>query len=176
MAELTGARLLLRPFRLSDESAVHRYAADPAVTQYTDWGPNTPAETAAFIRSAVAPAPSSHPFAIVLPAEQILIGAAELRVVSEREQRGELGYVLARRWWGLGYATEAAGLLLEFGFGSLGLRRIEATCDPENVASVRVLTKIGLSRIGLLGEHLLVRGVWRDSLLFAMDAEDRKNF
>ena len=156
----------LRPFLLTDESAVHRYASDPEVTRYTDWGPNTPEETAEFIRQAVDPPPSTHSFAVELKADGELIGAAELRVI---DGRGEFGYTFARAWWGQGYATEAARLLVEYGFGPLGLRRIEATSDPRNVASARVLAKVGLRQVGYLPDHLLVRGAWRDSLVFAID-------
>ena len=53
------------------------------------------------------------------------------------------------------------------GFNSLGLERITATCDPQNLASVRVLEKAGLRQEGRLRGHLLVRGARRDSLLFA---------
>ncbi|MFI5956449.1 GNAT family N-acetyltransferase [Cryptosporangium sp. NPDC051539] len=166
MTELAGPRLLLRPFRLTDESAVHRYAADPEVTRYTDWGPNTIADTAAFIESVVDPPPSVHPFAVVVRDRGDLIGAAELRVLSDH---GEIGYTLARRWWGQGYATEAATLLIGHAFGPLGLHRLEATCDPENLASARVLAKVGFRSVERLPDHLLVRGRWRDSLLFVRE-------
>ncbi|WP_205751824.1 GNAT family N-acetyltransferase [Cryptosporangium phraense] len=166
MTELAGARLLLRPFRPTDEAAVHRYASDPEVTRYTDWGPNTPEETAEFVRSVVDPLPSIHPFAVVVRAEDELIGAAEVRVLADR---GELGYTLARPWWGRGYATEATTLLVDHAFGTLGLHRIDATCDPDNLASARVLTKAGFRPVGRLPDHLLVRGRWRDSLLFRLE-------
>jgi ribosomal-protein-alanine N-acetyltransferase len=105
-------RVELRPYTADDEAAVHRYAADPEVTRYTDWGPNSPADTAAFIQSALDPAPGTYPFAIILTAGGTLIGGCELRVDDER---AELGYVLGRPWWGQGYATEAASTLLGFG-------------------------------------------------------------
>jgi RimJ/RimL family protein N-acetyltransferase len=63
--------------------------------------------------------------------------------------------------------TEAARAVLEFGFADLGVRRIWATCRPENVGSCRVLEKIGMIREGHLREHVLIRGEWRDSLLYA---------
>jgi len=66
-----------------------------------------------------------------------VIGGADLRVVSTRDRRAELGYGLARSHWGQGYATEAAGLLLRFGFERLGLVRVEALCSVENDRSVR---------------------------------------
>ena len=79
----------------------------------------------------------------------------------------ELGYYLGRSSWGQGYATEAAQALLDFGLTGGGLHRITATCDPENAASARVLEKIGMTREGRLHDHFLIRGEWRDRLLYA---------
>jgi [ribosomal protein S5]-alanine N-acetyltransferase len=84
----------------------------------------------------------------------------------------ELGYIFHRDVWSQGYATEAAGLLLLFGFNRLRLRRIAATCHPDNIASARVLEKIGMQREARLRSHLFVRGAWRDSLLYAAVEED----
>ncbi len=83
-------------------------------------------------------------------------------------REGDIGYVLDQRFWGQGYGMEAAGRLLRFGFGELGLHRIFAICDPRNVGSIRVLEKIGMQREGRLREHMLVRGEWCDSLVYAI--------
>jgi RimJ/RimL family protein N-acetyltransferase len=56
----------------------------------------------------------------------------------------EVGYRLARRFWGMGFATEAARESLRYGFEELGLDRIVAVVQPENIASCRVVEKIGL--------------------------------
>ena len=85
----------------------------------------------------------------------------------------ELGFAVSRDRWGQGYATEAARAVLDFGFADLGLRRIYATCRRENVGSSRVLEKIGMSREGRLRDHVLIRGDWRDSLLYAAVTPDR---
>lgn len=75
--------------------------------------------------------------------------------------------MLAPGCWGRGYAIEIAQALVKFA-QALGLHRVEATCHPDNAASARVLTKAGLTLEGRLRDHLLVRGAWRDSLLFAV--------
>jgi len=81
--------------------------------------------------------------------------------------RGELGYVIDADFWGHGYATEAAAALLRFGQGTLRLRDITATCRPENTASAKVLEKIGMIQVGLRRADKLIRGRWRDSLVFS---------
>lgn len=63
-------------------------------------------------------------------------------------QDAELGYRLARRFWGQGYATEMSRALVRHGFQQLGLPRIVAFVSPEHDASIRVLQKAGLQRVG----------------------------
>jgi RimJ/RimL family protein N-acetyltransferase len=55
-------------------------------------------------------------------------------------------------------------------FQRAGLHKISATCDPENHASVAVLTKNGMHQEGVLRDHVHVRGEWRDRLLFSVIA------
>jgi RimJ/RimL family protein N-acetyltransferase len=79
-----------------------------------------------------------------------------------------LWYTIHPSYWGQGYATEAAHGLLAFGFGELRLHRIWADCDPANLASVRVLEKLGMRREGHLIENAWIKGAWEDSLIFAI--------
>ena len=89
--------------------------------------------------------------------------------VSDPPNRGAwIGYCFNRRYWGRGYATEAARAVVDFGFASLGLHRIFATCAPENTASARVLEKLGMRREGHMARHKWVRGRGRDSCLYAV--------
>jgi RimJ/RimL family protein N-acetyltransferase len=73
-----------------------------------------------------------------------LIGFCGFARPPERPGIVELIYAFLPEHWGKGYATEAAGAMLEFGFTESGLTRIEATVDPTNLASKRVLEKIGM--------------------------------
>ena len=168
--ELLTQRLRLREFVDDDHEAVHRYASDPEVTRYMDWGPNDVAATTVFLADAQAKAASrprlSYALAVVRRDRDELIGAVALQIISEEDGRGVIGYVLGRRSWGQGYATEAATRLLRYGFAELGLRSVTATCDPDNTASAAVLAKIGMRRSGYLARHLCIRGEWRDRLLF----------
>lgn len=65
------------------------------------------------------------------------------------QQEAEIKYALARRHWGMGFATEAATAMLEHAWAVLGLRRIVATTAPENTASHNVLIKAGMRRAEL---------------------------
>ncbi|MFW6162462.1 MAG: GNAT family N-acetyltransferase [Planctomycetota bacterium] len=172
MLPLRTDRLVLRDFEERDWRAVHRYATDYAVVRFMEWGPNTKADTQAFIARAVA-AQAAEPrmtyeLAVVGQADGRLIGSCGLRLSGGDARSGSMGYCLARPFWGRGYATEAARALLRLGFEDLGLHRVWATCDVENHASARVLAKAGLIREGRLREHKWVKGHWRDSHLFAL--------
>ena len=169
---LFGDRLMLREFVAADLPAVLIYASDPAVTRFTDWGPNSIGDTRAFLTDASALRRgldrNEFTLAAIHLSSGVLIGSGAIRVTSARHRRGELGYVVNRDFWSQGYATEVAELLVQFGFQHLRLRRIEATCHPDNQASARVLQKAGLRFEGLMRSHLLVGGVGRDSLLYAI--------
>lgn len=171
---MLSERLTLREFVIADEAAVHAYASDPVVTRFMVWGPNSAEETRRFIAEAIAnsTSPERRAFDLAITGSQTktLIGGAALRVL-EPEDHGEIGYVLHRDYWSRGYATETAQALLRFGFDELGLRRISATCDPDNHASARVLQKAGLQFDRRIPHHLCVRGEWRDSLLFSRTSD-----
>lgn len=64
--------------------------------------------------------------------------------------------------------TEVASTLLSFGFNTLNLHRIFATCDPRNVASECVLQKLGMHYEGRMRETMLLRDGWRDSVLYSL--------
>lgn len=169
MATLGTRRLRLRDFESDDVEGVHQYAADPEVCRYMEWGPNTLAQTQAFVRDEIAATGSSDrdSFTWAITLNGAVVGACSVTVTSRAHRRGEMGYVLARAHWGRGYASEAAAAVLDFARGELGLERVEATCRTENIASQRVLMKIGMQPEGVLRSHVVIRGKREDSLLFA---------
>ena len=171
---LVGPRVRLRPFTPDDASAVLVYASDPEVTRYLEWDAYDDPKTAlAFIRSTHAGAATWIARAIVLRATDLVIGGVDLRIVSTRDRRAELGYGLARSHWGQGFATEAAGLLLRFGFEHLGLVRVEALCSVENERSVRTLERLGMRREGRLAQYRWKKGRPRDHYLYALTRAEK---
>ena len=162
-------RLLLREFSDEDFQAVHAYASDPDIVRFMTWGPNSEAETREFLKCAKTHAEANprlqFGLAVVRHASGDLIGSIGLHVDGSNAM---LGFCYARSAWGQGYATEAAQILLDFGFGSLGLHRIWADCDSENAVSVRVLQKLGMRQEGHLRGDCKIRGEWRDTLIFAI--------
>ncbi|MFL4475466.1 GNAT family N-acetyltransferase [Paeniglutamicibacter sp. MACA_103] len=172
--EISTKRLVLREFSLDDLDAVHAFAADPQVCAFLEWGPNTPEDTAGFLRQCEAEQGvrprETHTLAVTrdsTPIGSIALMRAESDLVREPGE-AEIGYVLRADAWGNGYAAEAATAMLELAWHGLGISRVLATCRPENLASVRVLEKVGMRCVDYLHGHKLIDGVARDSLLFAM--------
>jgi RimJ/RimL family protein N-acetyltransferase len=79
-----------------------------------------------------------------------------------------LGYCLSDAAWGHGYATEAARALLRWAFDTLDLNRVQAETDTRNLASARVLEKVGFVREGMLREDCIVNGEVSDSWVFGL--------
>ena len=164
-------RLLLREFRAEDEASIHDYASDPEVTRFTDWGPNDTGQTHAFLDLCLGlqrewPRQSVS-LGVEIRATRRLIGGIGIEAAT-----GVLGYVLHRKHWGRGYATEASREVLRFGFETLGLHRIVARCDVQNSGSFRVMEKIGMRREGHFLKDALKHGRWRDTFLYAILREE----
>lgn len=87
-------------------------------------------------------------------------------------QSGQIGYWMGVNHAGKGLMHEAVLLVVQFGFETLRLHRIEAACIPDNQRSIRVLEKAGFRREGLSRSYLRINGVWRDHLLYALIAGD----
>ena len=170
---LQTERLLLREFVDSDFDALRAIDADPDVLRFRSQDAIMPDLTREFLARAQATAlerpRQQYNFAVVPRAGDELIGLCGLTVVNSRYDQAFLWYALNRAYWGQGYATEAARCLLRFGFETAGLRRIFAECHADNVASARVLAKIGLRpEAPATGEPNVVSG----RLRFAMTADE----
>ncbi len=175
---LTTDRLILRDFREDDLAAVHEYGSDPEVVRYMPWGPNSEEDTRAFIGRAVTTRlddpRTTYELAVTQSVGGKLVGGCGIHAISFSNRSAFMGYCLHRDAWGHGYATEAASALLAFGFETLGLHRMAATCDTGNVASARVLEKIGMRREAQFREDTFLRGRWRDSYLYAVLEDEWK--
>ena len=167
-----GMPTALRPIRSDDWEAVQRWAQLIEVCRYQPWGPNTPEQTREFVEQ-VAQAwekvpQQSHPFVILV--DGAVSGLATLHLLPF--QQGEISYSLHPDHWGRGIATEAGRELLRLGFAGLGLHRIFGTCDPRNLASGKVMRKLGMVHEGRLRQNLLIRDGWRDSDLYSILASE----
>lgn len=172
MPVIKSARLTLREFEETDEHEVQEYASDPNVCEFMDWGPNSRKETKEFLKRAIThrkePQRRHFDFAVICNADEKLIGGCGIYIVSETHKTGMVGYTLHAKYWGSGYATEAASELVKFGFEKHKLHRIYATCDVLNTKSAHVLEKLGMRREGEFKEERFIKGKWRTTLLYAI--------
>lgn len=167
---LEGVRIRLREVGPDDAAAALAWATDPQFFRYMAYTPVADQrEEEEFLRGAEAQARArprrQYHLGIVWSASDELIGMARLGVASAEQREGDMGYGIRLDRAGQGIATEAAALLLRFGFDTLGLHRIVAYHHPDNAASQRVLEKLGMQREGLLRENVFEHGTWRDSVV-----------
>lgn len=159
---LVGPSLALRPFTLADVPAAHLVYSDPDVMRFVGHGAvSSITGTESMVRQYMAHQ-RTHGFgfwAVTDRATGVLIGDAGLARTVDGEV--EMGYTLAKAWWGKGRGTEAASLCVEAARGPLELQRVRALVEAPNAASRHVLEKLGFERDGVTmafeREHLVYR-------------------
>ena len=144
--ELETERLHLRPFTAADEPSIHAIYSDPEVMRHVGHGAHkTLEETTAALRvyREVLERRGFSFLAVIERDSGELVGDGGLHPLGDDV---ELGYTLARRVWGRGYATELGRALLAHAFGVLGVPRVIAQVEPANAASRHVLEKLGMTQ------------------------------
>lgn len=161
---LVTDRLLLRSFDVADASEVQRLCGDYAVAATTLLPYPYPDGLAeiwiASLREGIERGEAAA-FAVTVPPEGNLIGGVRLQIDRDHA-RGELGFWVGRPCWGRGYATEAVGAVIGYGFSVLGLHRVYAVHFSRNPASGRVMEKCGMLHEGRFREHVRKWGVYED--------------
>ena len=180
MADLTDitlqtARLVLRVPVLADADAIYAMRADPVVQRYGSHPPWTERQTALdwIDRNTRGMQAGEHAqFVIERREDGIVVGSCTLYGLDPQCRRAEVGYALALPEWGKGYANEAVGTMLDWGFDHLDLNRVEADIDPRNLPSARALERLGFTREGHLRERWIVGGEVSDSWLYGLLARE----
>lgn len=161
---LEAAGVVLRPLELADADALYAAHSDEETHHY--WSSpahKSVAQTRDYIADTLA-LPGAHVWAITESGGEAL---GRIGLFSERDGVGEIGIIMRREATGRGLASKALNLVVEHGFGPLGLHRIAADIDPDNTSSTSLFLRAGFQREGLL------RGNWkthlgiRDSVIMA---------
>jgi [ribosomal protein S5]-alanine N-acetyltransferase len=101
--------------------------------------------------------------------DDALVGGATLSHVRRGvSMTASLGYWVGAMYAGNGYITAAVRAIVRYAFDDLDLHRVEAACQPDNLASRRVLEKAGFTHEGAARAYLKINGQWRDHLLFGI--------
>lgn len=139
---LETQRLRIRPFQASDLQSFAAYRSDPLVARYQGWEtPYTLEQATQFIQAMKSSRPATpgewYQLAIEMKKDRTMIGDCAFCLLETDSRQAEIGFTLARSYHGLGYGTEAVSRLLEYLYEELGLHRVRANCDIENVASIK---------------------------------------
>ena len=146
MREIETSRLYLRQFSMSDLDDISAIRSDPEVMRYIGTGHPHSIDQVREALGYILAAWKQHGFgrwAIVHKADKKLIGWCGLAFLDNTEEI-EIGYGIAKEYWGRGFTTEAAAASIRYGFEEMKLNRIVAVAMPENIASLRVMEKIGM--------------------------------
>jgi [ribosomal protein S5]-alanine N-acetyltransferase len=153
MGFLQSQRIQLRNFTLNDYGLLYQLDSNPAVMKFLGNGlPSTPERIRENLRLIVSKYEEWKSFglwAAELKETNEFIGWFALKPLPKIGDI-EIGYRLLPQYWGLGFATEGARLLRDYGFENLKLPKIVAITHLENKASQRVLIKNGFSETGLI--------------------------
>jgi len=143
-----GDRIYLRPHTLEDADEFYKLNLDKEVIKYTgDSAFESVDDAASFLKSYLESNEEGFGrYALILIASNEYVGWCGLK---RHDSFIDLGYRLNKRFWGMGLATEAAKISLEHGFNRLNLVEIVGRTHPENIASVRILEKLGMSFSGI---------------------------
>ena len=170
--QLETERLVLRKPRTDDAPAIFAgWAQDKEVTRYLTWRPHQRIEeTQEFVRSCLSAweQETRFPYMITLKVTDEVIGMIDPRI--EGSKMG-IGYGAARAHWGKGYITEATRAIIDWAFQQPAIYRVYATTDVENIASRRVLEKVGMQSEGILRKFILhpnSSDIPRDSYMYAI--------
>ncbi len=162
---LETERLILRPITLDDAADLFEYASDPENTKHTFPTHKNIEETQWIIANLFMSSPLGN-FAIELKENGKMIGTCDLRV-NEGEKSAELAYAINKKYWGKGFAPEAAQKLLDFAFHTLKVERLWAKYAAENGASGRVMEKIGMEKEGILRHTKNLCGDFVDQVVYS---------
>jgi ribosomal-protein-alanine N-acetyltransferase len=148
-------RLIIRRFATADLMDTFGWCSNPAVSEFVSWDCHTTlSDTQNFLNDCI-----DHyrddtvaPWAVVMRSTQRVVGACNFISYYQALSRAAIGYCLHPDFWHLGLGSEAVRAVVEFGFEN-GLKRIEASCETGNTASMRLLKRVGFEHEGLLRSY-----------------------
>jgi ribosomal-protein-alanine N-acetyltransferase len=173
---LETQHLILRKMEIDDAQDIAKIALNSKVTQLTGLFPQMSSleEVQDYIATFLVgdSAQGINPlysmtWSMVDKKSQQVIGLVVFCGYSERHQRAELAYAVLPDYWNCGYTTQACQAIIKYALDQ-GICRIYATVDPENIASQRVLEKLGMSYEGLLRSYMIVGGERKDRKIYAI--------
>ena len=171
LPRLESERLVLRSLADGDVPALFEIFGDADAMRFWSWPAFTREEQARALLDDIRrhfAARTLFQWGIARKSDDVVIGTVTLFQVDHEHRRCEIGFALSRSAWGQGIATEAVTRIIRFAFEELGLHRIEADPDPQNLASIRVLERQGFKHEGLLRERYFLNGQGMDAAYYGL--------
>ncbi len=168
-------RLILRKMTLDDAQDIFEYAKDEEISKWVTWPAHKSIDdTIQFINFVLDGYKKNKHIGFVAERKEDkkVIGTIGFATFFVDHDKAEIGYTFGAKYWGKGYATEAAKKIIEFGFNELDLNRIQAHVFIPNEASKKVLKKIGMKFEGILKQAFKKNGKYLDLELCAILKED----
>lgn len=167
------SRLIIRPFELIDFDDLFAYHSRDDVAQYLYWESRNRSEVEQVLKrrtinTTLKEEGDSLVLAVVLLELNKVIGDLYLMWRSQEHQQGEIGFVFNPDFHGKGYATEAGRVMLSLGFTEFGFHRIYGRCDTRNVASYKLMERLGMRREAHFVHNEFFKGEWGDELVYAI--------
>ena len=177
--ELHTERTRLSLIQLSDVDAIHALHSLPETDEFNALGiPRNIEETKAVIEPWIAAheleSIQNYTFAIKTREGNKFLGLFGLKLGNAKYKRGEVWFKLHKDHWKKGLATEVLSTVLDFGFESLRLHRIQAGCAVDNLGSIRVLEKAGMTREGRGRQVLPLKSGWSDNFEYSILETDKR--
>lgn len=175
MPNIETERLRLRKLTMRDAQDIYTYSQDPLVAKYVLWDAMVSLNEAKnYIRYMLRKYRLGEPasWGIEWKATGQVIGTIGFMWIQRDNASAEAGYSLNRQFWNKGIMTEALGALIDYGFRSMNLNRIEAQHETENPASGAVMRKCGMLKEGTLRQRMMNKGRFVDVDLYAILRRD----
>jgi len=173
--QLETDRLLLRKYTLSDASDLYRYYTDPDVIRYVTWDALQTLEDAKeFIEATIEMYDNDEAgeWGIVMKENNTLIGSCGFAWYDMQHSCAQIGFMLAKDYWGKGIATEALKKIIEFGLLKMNINRIEGFHITGNEVSGRVMEKAGMCFEGVLRQKIKINDVYHNLNMYAIIKSD----
>lgn len=154
-------QLIIRPIEKEDFKDIHEYASNPNVKQYIGWPlMASEEETKDHVTLMMARNEAkSHVYgSVVEKSTNKVVGTVMIFGFDEEANHAEVGYVFGESCWGKGYGSQAVGVLCDFAFKELKLRKLFARIVEINVGSAKVLKKNNFILEGTLKEYYCIHG------------------
>ena len=168
-------RLVLRRFRSADAETLAAYRSDPEVARFQSWTAPFPIARARTLVAEFAAADPDRPgwfqWAIERVEDRAHVGDLAV-ALHENLMQADIGFTLAPAYQKRGYAAEAVRAMLDHLFRVRGLHKVSAEADARNIASARLLERVGFVREGLLRSHTWIKGEWTDDLIYGLLADE----